>query len=108
MANKSKVHKANKGNKGNMEHKGSSTMLPHDQKPGQKEGFANEVGKRQKGRDNRLADAQNSQGMSLNEGQDSQGIDLPEVTTTKSGCLPKLFMILLPFIAVGTYLLSRS
>jgi hypothetical protein len=91
-----------------MEHKESSTMIPHEQRPGQKDGLSNDVGKRQKGRDNRLADAQNSQGVSLNEGQDSQGLDLPEVTTTKSGCLPKLFMILLSFITIGSYLLSRS
>ena len=27
---------------------------------------------------------------------------------TKKGCFPKLFMLLLPFIAVGTYFLVRS
>jgi hypothetical protein len=27
---------------------------------------------------------------------------------SKSGCFPKLFMLLLPFIAVGAYLLLRS
>ena len=26
----------------------------------------------------------------------------------KGGCVPKLFMLLLPFVAVGTYLLLRS
>lgn len=26
----------------------------------------------------------------------------------KSGCVPKLFMLLLPFAAIGTYLLLRS
>jgi hypothetical protein len=108
MAKESKNHKATKSNKGHMEHKGPSTMVTKDHRPGQEGRLANETGKPQKGRDIRLADAQNSQGVSLNEGQDSQGLDLPEVTTTKSGCLPKLLMILLPFIAVGTYLLSRS
>lgn len=108
MGKESKIHKATKSNKGHMEHKGSSTMSLHDQKTESEVRFAKEDSKRLKVRDIRLADSQNSQGVSLNEGQDSQGLDLPEVTTTKSGCLPKLLMILLPFIAIGTYLLSRS
>jgi hypothetical protein len=28
--------------------------------------------------------------------------------TKKGGCVPKLFMLLLPFVAVGTYFLLRS
>ena len=28
--------------------------------------------------------------------------------TKKSGCVPKLFVLLLPFVAVGTYLFLRS
>ena len=105
---KTKDHKANKGSKGNKENNtSSSSMQPRDQKPGQGRGSSKEDGKWQTSQSNKLADAQNSPGMSLTEGQDSQGIDLPEVTTTKSGCLPKLVVLLLPFVAIGAYWFLR-
>jgi hypothetical protein len=31
-----------------------------------------------------------------------------EGNNSRNGCFPKLFMLLLPFMAVGTYLLLRS
>lgn len=103
-----KADKANKEFKGNKENKYSSTLQARDQKSGHGEGFGKVDDKRQMAQGYKLGDAQNSQGMSMAEGQDSQGIDLPDQTTTKAGCLPKLFVMLLPFVAIGTYLLLRS
>ena len=40
--------------------------------------------------------------------QKSQGIEIPEISTTKKGCGTKVLTLLLPFIAVGGYLLLRS
>lgn len=40
--------------------------------------------------------------------QKRQENDLPEISTSKSGCVPKLFMLLLPFIAIGAYIFLRS
>ncbi|MGB8252487.1 MAG: hypothetical protein WCF08_04680 [Anaerolineaceae bacterium] len=105
MAKKSKDYKANKGNK---EIKASSSIQPRDQKSGQGRGVDNETGKWQTSQGNKLADAQKSQGMSLPEGQENQGIDLPEVITTKKGCLPKLVVLLLPFVAIGAFWFLRS
>lgn len=40
--------------------------------------------------------------------QKSQRIDLPEITSSKKGCGTKVLTLLLPFIAVGGYLMLKS
>jgi hypothetical protein len=40
-------------------------------------------------------------------GQKEQGQMMKEGSKTKDGCLPKLFMLLMPFIAVGAYFFLR-
>jgi hypothetical protein len=40
--------------------------------------------------------------------QKSQRSDLPEISTSKKGCGTKVLTLLLPFIAVGAYLILRS
>ena len=103
MAKKSKDHKVGKGNKGKKEYKASPSAQSRDQKFDQGRGFSSESDKMQTSQDTQLADAQIGQGTNLPEGQESQGIDLPEVLTTKKSCLPKLVVLLLPFIAIGAY-----
>jgi hypothetical protein len=40
--------------------------------------------------------------------QENRARKRAEGSKSKDGCLPKLFMLLLPFIAVGTYLFLKS
>ena len=106
MAKKSKDHKANRGNKGNKEIKGSSSVQGHGQKFDHGKDFSNEGDMRQMSQGEILAGSQNDQGLNLPEMQESpesQGIDLPEILTTKKSCLPKLVVLLMPFVAIGAY-----
>ncbi len=66
--------------------KGSTATRSHDQKPDHVKGS----------------------GSISNQHQESQRIDLPEISTTKKGCGTKVLTLLLPFIAVGAYLMLRS
>ena len=54
------------------------------------------------------ADHVKKSGSMSSQHQASQKIDLPEVSTTKNGCGTKVLTLLLPFIAVGAYLMLRS
>lgn len=42
------------------------------------------------------------------KGQKSLRIDLPEISTSKKGCGTTVLTLLLPFIAIGAYLILRS
>jgi hypothetical protein len=88
MAKESAARKANKE---------SPSTQDRAQNPGRKEGFNNGSGHEQK------EGFTNPGGF----GQKEQGNMMKESGKTKDGCLPKLFMLLMPFIAVGAYLLLR-
>ena len=53
-----------------------------------------------------------SRGGNSGKGRDSgnkiQGIKIAEAVKSKDGCFPKLSMLLLPFVAVGIYLLLKA
>jgi hypothetical protein len=70
-------------------HKGnkkSASMRSHEQKSGRAKNSSKASSKHQK----------------------SQEINLPENTSSKKGCGTKVLTLLLPFIAVGGYLILRS
>ena len=74
-----------KGKKGSTLTRSTATRS-HDQKSDQVKGSGSIRSKRQK----------------------SQKIDLPEITSSKKGCGTKALTLLLPFIAIGAYLIIRS
>jgi hypothetical protein len=80
MAKETATRKENRANKE------SPSIQNRAQNPGRKDGFNNVSG----------------------YGQKEQGKMMKEGSKSKDGCLPKLFMLLLPFITAGAYLLLRS
>ena len=66
--------------------KESPSTQDHAQNPGLKEGFNNSSG----------------------FGQKEQGDVFKESTKRKDGCLPKLFILLMPFISIAAYLSLRA
>jgi hypothetical protein len=66
--------------------KGSSSSWGHVQKSGHEKGHGNAGG----------------------SWENKQGKSMDKVGKSKDGCLPKLFMLVLPFIAFGAYVFLRS
>jgi hypothetical protein len=94
MAKKSESRNVNK------EHKVHSSKQARAQKPGREERLDNGKGQRQN-----IQEKEMTRG---NKGMDDRIKGMAGGNKSKSGCFPKLFMLLLPFVAVGAYLSLRS
>ena len=93
MPKKSDVAKANKSHKGFFQKEGKS------QKSSRGEGLGRGIG-RQKNREMKP-------GAGMDNAFDNIGKSMGG-SKPKDGCLPKLFMLLLPFAAVGAYFFLKS
>ena len=87
MAKKSESSKA---------HKVHSPKQDRAQKPGREERPGNAGGRSQEGLERNMEKDRDRDRKKMDGGN------------TKKGCFPKLFMLLLPFVAVGTYLFLWS
>ena len=82
------------------ENRGRWSMRNQARKASREEGAGHMGGSQQQIREENSGEASGYQ-------QKIRGKKLAE-GNKKSGCFPKLFMLLLPFMALGTYLLLRS
>jgi hypothetical protein len=97
------------------QNKGRSEMQGHGQKAGREEGPGNASASRQQVREEKLETIRDIQ-QQVREEKSGNASDYRQQIrqkklaggTSKTGCLPKLFMLLLPFMTVATLLLLRS
>lgn len=98
------------------ENRGRSSMQGRGQKANQEEGPGNANNSRQQIREDRLEEVRDTQkkireeksGNRSDYRQQIREKKLVEGAKAKNGCLPKLFVLVLPFMAVATFLLFRS
>jgi hypothetical protein len=100
MMKEQKMPKKSKPAKAGKSQKGHSPKQGHAQKPGRGERPGKAGGQQKKGRE-----------IKPSSGNDNafDGIEkLAGGKKSKDGCLPKVFMLLLPFVAVGAYFFLSS
>jgi hypothetical protein len=94
MAKKSESRNANKAHKAHPPKQGRA------QKPGREERPDNVSGHQQKIQEKKMAGGNKEMAEGIKK--------MAGGNKSKNGCFPKLFMLLLPFMAVGAYLFLRS
>ena len=95
--------------------KGRSIMQGRGRKASREEGHGNASEKRQQIREERSDNVSDYRQQIREEGSGNRSDYRQQIRekklaggSKKNGCFPKLFMLVLPFIAVGAYLFLRS